>query len=76
MRRLLLLVMAFAMLLPMVSSLGALKLLLAPVTNMRFSFDFYYKNSLYQCLFYPDELAITDGTITQLKFYSNFAAHN
>ncbi len=67
--------MAFAMLLPMVSSLGALEVTVgAGDEYARFPFDFYYKNSLYQCLFYPDELAITDGTITQLKFYSNFAA--
>ncbi|MDD3606749.1 MAG: CARDB domain-containing protein, partial [Candidatus Cloacimonas acidaminovorans] len=35
--------------------------------------NFYHMNSLYECLFYPDELGFTSGTITSLAFYNNFA---
>ncbi|MCB5258750.1 MAG: carboxypeptidase regulatory-like domain-containing protein, partial [Candidatus Cloacimonetes bacterium] len=34
--------------------------------------DFSYLNSLFECLFYPDELGFTIGTITSLAFYNNF----
>ena len=33
--------------------------------------DFYYKNSLFQCLYYPSELGMF-GSITALSFYNNF----
>jgi len=36
--------------------------------------DFYYKNSLFQCLYYPDEIG-TYGTITALSFYNNFVTN-
>jgi len=39
----------------------------------RVPMDFYWKNSLFECLFYPDELGFTSGTITSLAFYNNFA---
>ncbi len=39
----------------------------------RVPMDFFYKNSLFECLFYPDELGFTSGTITSLAFYNNFA---
>ncbi|HRR98492.1 MAG TPA: hypothetical protein P5542_07360, partial [Candidatus Syntrophosphaera sp.] len=41
--------------------------------DARVPMDFYYKNSLFECLFYPDELYFTSGTITSLAFYNNFA---
>ena len=34
--------------------------------------DFYYINSLYECLYYPDELGFTSGTIISIAFYNNF----
>ena len=33
--------------------------------------DFYYNNSLYQCLYYPSEIGLF-GNITALTFYNNF----
>ena len=39
----------------------------------RIPVDFNYKSSLFECLFYPDELGFTSGTITSLAFYNNFA---
>jgi hypothetical protein len=75
MKRLLLLIMAFAMLFPMVSSLGALEVTIGDGDiNDRFPFDFWYKNSIYQCLYYPSELEMTSGTISQIKFYNNFSS--
>jgi hypothetical protein len=38
----------------------------------RIPMDFFYWNSLFECLFYPDELGFTNGTITSLAFYNNF----
>jgi hypothetical protein len=38
----------------------------------RIPIDFYWRNSLYECLFYPDELGFASGTITSLQFYNNF----
>ena len=35
--------------------------------------DFFWKSSLYECLYYPDELGFASGTITSLAFYNNFA---
>jgi hypothetical protein len=39
----------------------------------RVPMDFHYKNSLFECLFYPEELGFVSGTITSLAFYNNFA---
>jgi len=39
----------------------------------RVPMDFYWKNSLFECLFYPNELGFTSGTITSIAFYNNFA---
>ncbi|MDD4223870.1 MAG: carboxypeptidase regulatory-like domain-containing protein, partial [Candidatus Cloacimonetes bacterium] len=33
--------------------------------------DFYYNNSLFQCLYFPDEIQMY-GSITALSFYNNF----
>jgi len=75
MRRILLLLMALAMLLPMFSSLGALEVTIGEGDiNDRFPFDFWYKNSIYQCLYYPSELGITSATINQIKLYNNFSS--
>ncbi|HQM79745.1 MAG TPA: carboxypeptidase regulatory-like domain-containing protein, partial [Candidatus Syntrophosphaera sp.] len=41
----------------------------------RVPIDFYYKNSLFECLFYPDELGFNSGTITSLAFYNNFESN-
>lgn len=75
MRRMFLFIMALAMFLPVVSGLNASEVTVgAGGENARYPFDFEYHNSLYQCLYYPDELGITNGTITQLKFYNNFTS--
>ena len=34
--------------------------------------DMYWKNSLFQCLYFQDELNIVSGSITGVKFYNNF----
>jgi len=34
--------------------------------------DMYWKNSLFECLYYPDELGFASGTISGIKFYNNF----
>jgi len=39
----------------------------------RIPMDFFWRNSLFECLFYPDELGFMSGTITSLAFYNNFA---
>ena len=39
----------------------------------RIPLDFWYRNSLYQTLYMADELAIGQGTITSLSFYSQFS---
>ncbi|MEN6444774.1 MAG: carboxypeptidase regulatory-like domain-containing protein [Candidatus Cloacimonas sp.] len=36
--------------------------------------DFYYKNSLFQTLYYPDEIGLF-GNITALSFYNNFTTN-
>ncbi|MCB5257910.1 MAG: carboxypeptidase regulatory-like domain-containing protein, partial [Candidatus Cloacimonetes bacterium] len=41
--------------------------------NARVPMDFYYKNSLFECLYYQNELGFISGTITSLAFYNNFA---
>jgi hypothetical protein len=38
----------------------------------RVPMDFYWKNSLYECVFMADELGFVSGTITSLQFYNNF----
>ncbi|MCB5270490.1 MAG: carboxypeptidase regulatory-like domain-containing protein [Candidatus Cloacimonetes bacterium] len=40
--------------------------------NARIPWEFYFKNSLFQSLYYQDEMDMF-GTITSMKFYSNFA---
>jgi hypothetical protein len=42
----------------------------------RIPMDFYYKNSLYQCLYYPDELGILSGTINSIAFYNQFSSNS
>ncbi len=37
--------------------------------------DMYWKNSIFQCLYYPDELGFVSGTISGVKFYNNFATN-
>ncbi|HRR98542.1 MAG TPA: CARDB domain-containing protein, partial [Candidatus Syntrophosphaera sp.] len=34
--------------------------------------NFYYMNSLFECLYYPEELGFSNVTITALAFYNNF----
>ncbi|MDD3144104.1 MAG: carboxypeptidase regulatory-like domain-containing protein, partial [Candidatus Cloacimonetes bacterium] len=41
----------------------------------RMPMDFYWKNSLFETLFYPDELGFASGTITSLAFYNNFVTN-
>jgi hypothetical protein len=43
--------------------------------SARVPMDFYWKNSLFECLFYPDELGFVSGTITSLAFYNNFVTN-
>lgn len=38
--------------------------------------DMYYKTSLFECLYYPDELGFSSGTVTALQFYNNFTTSN
>ncbi len=40
--------------------------------NSRIPMDFNYKNSLYECLFFPEELGFTSATISAISFYNNF----
>jgi hypothetical protein len=42
----------------------------------RVPMDFYWKNSLFECLYYPDELGFVSGTINALQFYNNFATNS
>ena len=41
----------------------------------RLPMDFFYRNSLYECLFFPDEMGFVSGTITSLSFYNNFSTN-
>ncbi|HNT51903.1 MAG TPA: hypothetical protein PKH19_00775, partial [Candidatus Syntrophosphaera sp.] len=41
----------------------------------RVPMDFYWKNSLHECLFMSDELGFVSGTITSLAFYNNFTTN-
>ncbi len=43
--------------------------------NQRVPLDFYWKNSLFECLYYQDELGFISGTITALQFYNNFSTN-
>ncbi len=38
--------------------------------------DFYWKNSLFETIYYPGELGFASGTIRALKFYNNFVTAN
>jgi hypothetical protein len=38
----------------------------------RIPIDFYYYSSLFQCLYYPDELGMVNGTIDRIAFYNFF----
>ncbi|MFA5510265.1 MAG: choice-of-anchor J domain-containing protein [Candidatus Cloacimonadaceae bacterium] len=40
--------------------------------NALMPFNFYYKSSLHQALYFPDELGFISGTITGLKLYNQF----
>ncbi|PKN79592.1 MAG: hypothetical protein CVU48_04890 [Candidatus Cloacimonetes bacterium HGW-Cloacimonetes-1] len=40
----------------------------------RLPVDMYWKNSLFQTLYFQDELNITNGSITGIKFYNNFVS--
>lgn len=42
----------------------------------RVPMDFYSKNSLYECLYYPSELGFVSGTIHALQFYNSFVTAN
>ena len=37
--------------------------------------DMYWKNSLFQTLYFPDELGFVSGTISGVKFYNNFTTN-
>ena len=77
MRRIFLLFMALAILLPVVTGLHATEVTIGTGDqNARYPVDFYWKNSLYQCLYFQDELGFNSGTITQLTFYNNFNSAN
>ena len=39
----------------------------------RIPMDFWMRNSLYQTLYYPDELGFTTGTITSIALYNQFS---
>jgi len=41
--------------------------------NLRIPLDFYYRNSLFECLYYPAELGFPSGSISALQFYNHFA---
>jgi len=37
--------------------------------------DMYWKNSLFECLYFQDELGFAAGTISELRFYNNFTTN-
>ncbi len=43
--------------------------------NARFPVDFYWKNSLFETIYYPDELGFVSGTISTVQFYNNFSSN-
>jgi len=38
----------------------------------RIPLDFFYHNSLFECLYYQNELGFAQGTISRIAFYNNF----
>ncbi len=38
----------------------------------RIPVDMYWKNSLFECLYFQDELGFVSGAISEVKFYNNF----
>ena len=38
----------------------------------RIPLDFFYHNSLFECLYYQNELGFAQGTISSVAFYNNF----
>ncbi len=40
--------------------------------NIRMPLDFYYRNSIYECLYYPNELGFISGTISDIILYNQF----
>ena len=73
MKRLSLLLVVMFMLGSMATSLFAFEVTIGDGSEQaRMPMDFYWKNSLFETLFYPDELGFTTGTITALEFYNNF----
>ncbi|NLK50680.1 MAG: hypothetical protein GX294_08530, partial [Candidatus Cloacimonetes bacterium] len=43
--------------------------------NARMPFDFYYKSSLHQAMYYPDELGFVSGTINGIQLYNQFSSN-
>ncbi len=41
--------------------------------NVRMPFDFYWRNSLIQSIYYPDEIGMGSGVITGVQYTNNFA---
>ena len=41
----------------------------------RIPIDFYWMNSLFETMYYPDELGFTSGTISAVQFYNNFSSN-
>lgn len=41
----------------------------------RVPMDFYWQNSLFECLFFPTELGFSNQVITSLTFYNNFVSN-
>ncbi len=41
-------------------------------TSSRIPFDFWYRNSLFECIYYPQELDNVVGSITGVEFYNDF----
>ena len=44
-------------------------------TISRIPFDFWYMNSLFECIYYPQELANSVGSITGVEFYNDFSSN-
>lgn len=42
----------------------------------RIPLDFYWRNSLFETLYFPDELGFDTGTISAIKFYNTFVTNN
>ena len=43
--------------------------------NFRMPFDFYFRNSLSQTLYYPEEIGLGGGVITAISYTSNFVSN-